>query len=137
MLQNQMIEAQKAQQDAQLAYDAEQAQLDRDSNEEIARIRALGGLQSDNNADGQLDAAQNLEGTLRAQELGDQRQMADDKINQKRQSDFDKNMVQREKNMVELKKAKIAADAALAVAKENKTAAEMKKKAAAKKAKKK
>ena len=42
-------------------------------------------------------------------------------------------MVNREKNSVELQKAKIAADAALAVAKENKTAAELKKKAAAKK----
>lgn len=136
-LQQQQLEAQRAANEAQMAYDSNEAALDRDSQERVAEIRALGGLQSDNNLDGQLDASQNLDNLFRQQELGDKKKIAMDQINQKRQSDFDKNMVQREKNSVELQKAKIAADAALAVAKENKTAAELKKKAAAKKAKKK
>lgn len=132
-LQQQNIQAQEQAQQADLAYKADQAQKDRDSAEKIAEIRALGGLQSDNNADSKLDAAQNLDSFFKGQELSDNRQVAQDQINQKRQSDLDKNMAQREKNSVELQKAKIQADAALAVAKENKTAAELKKKATAKK----
>lgn len=126
MLQEQQIEAGKAAQEADLAYKANEAELDRQSNERVAEIRALGGLQSDNNANSQLDAAENLNSLLYGQELSDKKQIAKDQLNQKRQADFDKTMVQREKNSVELQKAKIQADAALAVAKENKTAAELK-----------
>jgi len=133
LLQQQQIEAQQQAQEADLAYKSDEAEKDRQSQEKIAEIRALGGLQSDIDADSQIDSAENLSAFFQGQELADKRQMAEDQINQKRQSDFDKNMVQREKNSVELQKAKIAADAALSVAKENKTAAELKKKAAAKK----
>ena len=136
-LQQQQIEAEMAAQEAKLAFDANEAQLDRESQERIAEIRALGGIQTDVDASGELDATQNLDNLFKQQELSDKRQVAQDAINQKRQSDFDKTMVQREKNAVELQKAKIQADAALKVAKENKTAAELKKKAAAKKTKKK
>lgn len=136
-IQQQQMEAAQAAQQAELDFKANEAQLDRESNERVAEIRALGGLQSDNNMDSQLDAAQNLDAYFRQQELGDKRQVANDQLNQKRQADMDKNMVQREKNAVELQKAKIQADAALKVAQENKTAAELKKKAAAKKTKKK
>lgn len=132
-LQAQQIEAQQAAQDAQMRYDAEEAEKDRQKDIEVASIRALGGLQSDNNVDNKLDAAQNLDAYFRQQELGDKSQIAKDQLNQKRQADFDKNMVQREKNEVELRKAKIQADAALAVAKENKYKHEMQKKEAAKK----
>lgn len=136
-LNQQQLEAQKAAQEADLAFKANESELDRQSNERIAEIRALGGLQSDNNANSELDAAENLDALLKSQELTDKKKIAQDQLNQKRQADFDKNMVQREKNSVELQKAKIQADATLAVAKENKTAAELKKKAAAKKTKKK
>ena len=136
-LQQQQIEAAKAAQDASLAFEQEQAELDRLRDIEVAEIRARGGLQSDNNMNGQLDSAENLDAHFRQQELGSKEQIARDQINQKRQSDMDKNMVQREKNAVELRKAKIQAEAALAVAKENKTAAEMRKKATTKKTKKK
>jgi hypothetical protein len=136
-MQEQQIAAAQAAQEAEQAFKANEAQLDRESNERVAEIRALGGLQSDIDADSQIDSKENLDAYFRQQELGDKRQVATDQLNQKRQADFDKNMVQREKNAVELQKAKIAADAALAVAKENKTAAELKKKAAAKKPKKK
>lgn len=135
-LQAQQIQAQQEAQQAQMAYEADQADLDRQKDIQVAEIRALGGLQSDNNMDSQLDAAQNLDHFFKNQELADNRQIAQDQINQKRQSDLDKSMVQREKNSVELQKAKIQADAALKVAKENKTAAELKKKQATKKKKK-
>lgn len=131
-LQQQQIEAAQAAQQAEQDFQANENQLDRDSDERVAQIRALGGLQSDIDADQQIDSKENLDAFFRQQELGDQRKVASDQLNQKRQADMDKNMVQREKNAIELQKAKIAADAALAVAKENKTAAELKRKAAKK-----
>lgn len=132
-LQQQQIEAQQAAQEAAQAFEANENQLDRDSDERVAQIRALGGLQSDIDADQQIDSKENLDAYFAQQELGDKRKIASDQLNQKRQADMDKNMVDREKNAVELQKAKIAADAALAVAKENKTAAELKRRAAKKK----
>ncbi len=134
-LQQQQIEAQKAAQEADLAFKADQAERDRQKDIEVASIRALGGIQTDVDTNSELDAAQNLDAYFRQQELGDKKQIASDQLNQKRQADLDKNMVDREKNQVELRKAKIQADAALAVAKENKTAAELKKQAAKKKKK--
>lgn len=131
-LQQQQVEAAQAAQQAEQDFQANENQLDRDSDERVAQIRALGGLQSDIDADQQIDSKENLDAFFRQQELGDQRKVASDQLNQKRQADMDKNMVQREKNAIELQKAKIAADAALAVAKENKTAAELKRKAAKK-----
>jgi hypothetical protein len=135
-LQQQQVEAAQAAQEADLAFKADQNERDRQADIEVANIRALGGLQSDNNMNSVIDAKENLDEFFRNQELADKRQGTKDALNQKRQADLDKNMVQREKNSVELQKAKIAAEAALAVAKENKTAAELKKKAAAKKKKK-
>lgn len=134
-LQQQQIEASQALEQAKLEFEADQNERDRQKDIEVALIRGLGGLQSDNNANTVPDAQENLDGFYRAQELADKKEMAQQAINQQRQASMDKNMVQREKNLVELQKAKIAADAALAVAKENKTAAELKKKAAAKKKK--
>lgn len=136
-LQQQQIEAEMAKQQADQEFEASENELDRQKDLDVATIRALGGLQSDNNADTQLDAAENLDNFFRSQELADKRQIAKDQVNQKRQSDMDKNMVEREKTQAEIIKARIQADAALKVAKENKTAAEMKRKATAAKAKKK
>lgn len=135
-LQEQKIAADLEYQQAQQEYDAAEAEKDRKKDIEIANIRALGGMQTDVNTNAVPDSQENLDWHLRQQELSDKRQGAQDAIDQKRQSDRDKIMVQREKNLVELQKAKIQADAALKVAQENKTAAELKKKQAAKKKKK-
>ena len=43
-----------------IEHEDTQKQLDRESNERIAEIRALGGLQSDENMDGLSDARENL-----------------------------------------------------------------------------
>lgn len=53
-------DAAKQRQDELLAYERERDQLDRESQEKIAEIRALGGIQTDADADGSLDAAENL-----------------------------------------------------------------------------
>lgn len=129
----QKAEADQALRDMEQKFDAEQNERDRQKDIEIARIRAMGGLQSDVDMNGTIDSSQNLDQYMRQQEMSDKRQMAEDSLNQKRQSDMDKNMVQREKNAIELQKAKIQAETALAVAKENKTAAELKRKATKKK----
>lgn len=47
-------------QDELLQYQKERDELDRESQEKIAEIRALGGIQTDANSDGSLDAAENL-----------------------------------------------------------------------------
>ena len=79
------------------------------------------------------DAQENLKSHIRLQELADQKQMNSDVLSQKRQTDMQKLSVDREKNLIELQKAKIQADGALAVARENKTASELKRKTTKKK----
>ena len=135
-LQQQQIAASQEIEAAKLEFEAAQNEADRQKDIDIAYIRALGGLQSDNNANTIPDAQENLQNHIRMQEMENSRRAAEDSLSQKRQSDRDKLLVDRERNLIELQKAKIQADAALAVAKENKTAAELKKKAAAKKKKK-
>jgi len=53
-------DAAKQRQDELLAYQKERDQLDRESEEKIAETRALGGIQTDADADGMLDAAENI-----------------------------------------------------------------------------
>jgi hypothetical protein len=125
-----------AQLEAQQSFEAEQNELDRQKDIDVASIRALGGIQTDADASGDIDAQQNLDAFFRNQELADRRQADRDSTNAKRQSDIDKMNVEREKAQKDLEKEKIKGQYALKVAKENKTAAEMKKRASAKKKKK-
>lgn len=53
-------DAAKQRQDELLSYQRERDQLDRESAEKIAETRALGGIQTDADADGMLDAAESL-----------------------------------------------------------------------------
>ena len=135
-LQQQQIQATQAMEQAKLDFEATQNEADRQKDIDIAYIRALGGIQTDVNANGSTDSMDNLQHQIRLQEMENNKQLGEDALNQKRQSDRDKLLVDREKNLVELQKAKIQADSNLAVARENKTAAELKKKQAAKKKKK-
>jgi hypothetical protein len=132
-LMQQKIEADQQVRQAELENESAENDKDRQTQIDVAYIRALGGLQSDNNANAVPDAMENLQNQIRLKELQDNKDANQSALAQKAQSDKDKMLVQREKNLIELQKAKIQADAALAVAKENKTAAEMKKKATAKK----
>lgn len=121
--------AQRREEAAQkLAHDDYQKQLDRDTQIDIATIRALGGVQTDSNADGSLDAKANLDAYFKNQQILDARKNAQDNINAKRQTEMDKLAVEREKNATELEKEKIKQKGALAVAKENKNASELKNK---------
>lgn len=135
---DQQMQQQKYESDMELikekqAFEADQKEKDRQNQVEIATIRALGGLQSDNNADGNLDAQTNLDNYFRHQELTDKRQLANDQLAAKRQEANDKMLVEREKAQKDLEKTKIQGEYNLKVAKENKTAAEMKKKQTKKK----
>jgi hypothetical protein len=135
-LQEQM-QAQKQQQDTQLAqqklqqeqqmqqakmqFDADQKERDRQAQIEIATIRALGGLQSDGNADGKIDATENLDGYFKQQEMADVRKSKQDELNQKRQDNIDSMTIEREKMQADLEKEKIKSEAAIKIAKENKS----------------
>lgn len=114
-------------QSEKLAWDAEQKQFDRESQEEIARIRALGGIQTDVDMDGQIDAAQN-QLLLKQQELSYKQKEMQNKSTQDRQMHNDNMMLEREKMMTDLEKEKLKSDTAKFVAKENKTNSELKKK---------
>ena len=102
-----------------MAREDEQKELDRQNNISVAQIRAMGGLQSDINANGELDSAENL-GMLKSQELADKKSIKQAELNQKSDSENNKARMQREKSLVEIQKEKIKANTALKIAKENK-----------------
>lgn len=81
-------DAQKQAEDAALAKQREQQdfiskenQLNRESAELIATTRALGGLQSDNNKDGELDAYQNLQNQMKQMQINLNQQNTQSKLN--------------------------------------------------------
>lgn len=131
-LEQQKQQAAQAAIDAEHEFKASEGDKNRQTQIEVAALRAMAG--KDNTVVEDFpQAQQQLDAYFREQELQDGRQQHMDSLQQKRESEMETNLVQREKNQIELKKAKIQADSAIAVAKENKTAAELKKKAAKKK----
>ena len=122
----QKMEQQQQMQAQLLAHQDEQKEKDRANQVEIATIRALGGIQSDNNADKIPDAQQNLDNYFRQQDILDKRKASQDAIASKRQTDTEKLLVDREKTKAEIEKERIKQKGLLAVAKENRTAAELK-----------
>lgn len=122
-----------AQIQAKQEFEGSENEKDRQNDIEIATIRAFGGIQTDADKSGELDSMENLEPHFRQQEMQDKRQIANDTLAAKRQTDIDKLMVEREKSQKDLEKTKLQGEYALKVAKENKTAAEMKKKKQVKK----
>lgn len=72
--------AAKKLQDDLIAADDERARLDRESNEYIAQIRALGGLQSDINADSQIDSLSNLESLRKDRQMSNQQTQFNQKL---------------------------------------------------------
>lgn len=122
------IQSKERMQSEKIAHDDMNAEKDRQNAVEVATIKALGGIQTDADSSGELDAQQNLENNFRQQEIGNKVQTEREKIAQKKQSDLDKNMLDREKSQNEITKEKIKQKGALDVAKENRTNAELKKK---------
>lgn len=110
----------------ELANENLQKQLDRDNDIEIATIRALGGVQTDNNKDGSIDAKANMDAYFKQQDILDKRKQAKDAMDSKRQTETERMLLEREKNATELEKERIKQKGNLAVAKENRTQAEIK-----------
>lgn len=104
---------------ANLAHQDQQKELDRQSAEKIAAIRALGG--KENTVAQDLPGVETtLDNYFRQQELIDSRKQSQSDAEAKRQGDTDKMIMQREKNQADIEKEKIKADAAKEVAKTNK-----------------
>ncbi len=101
------------------AHEDKQAELDRDTQVEVASIRALGGIQTDVNANATPDAAENLEPFFRQQEIKDKRQQTQDQLNIQKQIETDRLIVAREIAQKKLEGDKYKADTALKIAKEN------------------
>ncbi len=120
----QQIEMQKA----NLAHEDLQKDKDRETQIEVATIRAEGGLQSDNNKNGQLDAAENLTPYLKQQEIVNKQKSEEAKIAAKQTADTNQMILARERARMEIEKEKIKQEGALKVAKENKTKSELGKK---------
>jgi hypothetical protein len=104
---------------------------------DVAEIRAVGGIQTDVDANGNSDAMDNLNIIMKQQEINNQMSQHNNEINMDRLNQAEKNQTELQKAAMDLAGKKYAADKTLEVAKENRTAAEMKKKQAAKKTKKK
>jgi len=117
--QQKQAEMQAQMKEQQLVYNAEQAQFKRETDIEVATIRALGGIQTDNNKDGSLDANANLEAHFKQQELSDKRQLNSDQIASKQQSEQQRLILEREKALIGIQKEKIKQEGALKIAKEN------------------
>lgn len=109
------------QQEQQLQQDSDnQKQLDRESAERIATIRALGGVQTDSDKNGALDSQQTLEPYLRQQEIDNDRVNVQSAASAKTQAASDKALATREAAQLGVAKAKIAGEYALKVAEKNK-----------------
>ena len=115
-------------QQEKLAYESEQAELDRQKDLEVATIRALGGIQSDNNQNDVVDASENLNKYFKQKELEAKTAGIAEQNNIKRQSEVNKMVIEKEKANAQIEKERIKGDYALKVAKENKTDAEVGKK---------
>lgn len=138
MEQMQMQQQQSAQEAAQqleetrLAFEADQNEQDRINNLDVAKIRALGGLQSDNNMNGQIDAAENLDALIKTQQLSNDALEHSEQLNAQKEANQQKLISEQAKAQADLDKEIIKGEYALKVAEENRTAAEMKAKQAKK-----
>lgn len=102
----------------QQAHDDYQKSLDRQTQIEVAAIRALGGKENTVEAD-LPDVQGQLDSLFKNQELQDKKKIAQDELNAKKELDTQKMLIEREKAQTELEKVKIQGEYALKVAKEN------------------
>lgn len=93
-------------------HESQEKELDRQSNEKIAELHALGGLQSDNNADGQLDAKENIDALHTSQQIQNSQNNFDSKMAFDKQKHQDTISMQKDqlltKQTIEQKKLAIA-----------------------------
>ena len=118
--------------ETELAFEADQKEKDRSNNLDVAKIRALGGLQSDNNANGQIDAAENLDALIKTQQLSQDAMINQQQTDLQREANQNSLIEAQAKAQADLDKEIIKGEYALKVAEENRTAAEIKAKQAKK-----
>lgn len=118
--------------ETELAFEAQQNELDRQKDIEIAKIRALGGLQSDNNANGAIDAAENLDALIKTQQISNDAMTKQQQIEAQKQASTQSLIAAQAKAQADLDKEIIKGEYNLKVAEENRTAAEIKAKQAKK-----
>jgi hypothetical protein len=126
--------AQAAQQlkETELTFEADQNEQDRQNQIDVAKIRALGGLQSDNDMNGEIDAAQNLDALIKTQQLSNDAMSQSQQLMAQKEANQQKMIGDQAKAQADLDKEIIKGEYALKVAQENRTAAEMKAKQAKK-----
>ncbi len=127
MEQERLQQATEAQR-ANLEHDDMQKERDRQTQIDIATIKAMGGIQTDVDSNGQLDSAQNIDPYLKQQEIVNKKKIEEDKLAAQRHTENNQMIIAREKARVELEKERIKQEGALKVAKENRTNAEIGKK---------
>lgn len=88
-LQQQSIDAAKENQLRIFEQEQKLQQMKNESNEQVALIRALGGVQTDNNKDGQIDAFQNLQLEIKNRALQLQNNMAESSLDFKKKQHED------------------------------------------------
>lgn len=98
-MQDKQIQAEKERLDAELKNTNEQNQLDRESQERIASLRMLMGMQTDVNANSVPDSQDNLDYYLKQQQIENQSTQTSNKL------DFEK---QKQKEMLELENKKLS-----------------------------
>lgn len=114
--------------ETELAFEAHQKERDRETDIDVAKIRALGGLQSDNNANGMIDASENLDALIKTQQLAQDGMLAQQEFDNQKSADQNSLIAAQAKAQADLDKEIIKGEYALKIAKENKTAAELKRK---------
>jgi hypothetical protein len=126
------IEAAQKLKETELAFEADQNEQDRQTEVDVAKIRALGGLQSDNDMNGQIDAAQNLDALIKTQQLSNDALNTHNQTQAQKEANQTSLVVAQAKAQADLDKEMIKGEYALKVAEENRTAAEIKAKQAKK-----
>lgn len=107
-LQQQAEEQAKQRQQDLFEHQEKLKMLENEGNENVATIRALGGLQSDNNKNGEIDALENLKSTILQKQKDMQYSLNNDMLNLKKQQHTDimdyKNRQLSSKEIIEQKK---------------------------------
>jgi hypothetical protein len=119
-MQQQELQVKQQMEEQKLAFEADQKERDRQNQKDIAIIRAMGGLQSDNNQDGEIDAKTNMDFLMKEREMSQKYETSQADISSKEKLQMLKNQSDLEKSRLDIEKEKIKQKGALDVAKENK-----------------
>lgn len=115
--QQQQLQHEKDMQESTQRFEDYEKEQDRQTQIKVAEIRALGGVQTDADANGQVDAQQNLAGIMQKQQQADNvKNIEQQKIDQGREQFAQEVLLKREDNRTKVQ----VADKQLQIAKQNK-----------------